>query len=168
MFKAVDLNMGPGPIQNAWRRLNRQIQTEIEHKRVTNADAVDFVKGDIVSLDAGNRQAVLAQADALATSRFAAIMAEPTPAGEQGVARSDGYALIHMETGLAGAIADAEGTPIYLSATVAGRGAMALPAAGFGIIVALLADGTEYENTDPGGGLSPIEWVSLQVYIYRD
>ncbi|MCU0305675.1 MAG: hypothetical protein MUC56_16620 [Thermoanaerobaculales bacterium] len=31
-----------------------------------------------------------------------------------------------------------------------------------------LADGTEYENTDPGGGLTPIEWVSLQVYIYRD
>jgi hypothetical protein len=31
-----------------------------------------------------------------------------------------------------------------------------------------LADGTEYENTNPGGGLTPIEWVSLQVYIYRD
>ncbi|MEE4271351.1 MAG: peptide-N-glycosidase F-related protein [Thermoanaerobaculales bacterium] len=31
-----------------------------------------------------------------------------------------------------------------------------------------MADGTEYENTLPGGGLTPIEWVSLQVYIYRD
>jgi hypothetical protein len=31
-----------------------------------------------------------------------------------------------------------------------------------------LADGTEYENTNPGGGLTPIEWVSLQIYIYRD
>jgi len=31
-----------------------------------------------------------------------------------------------------------------------------------------LDDGTEYENTNPGGGLTPIEWVSLQVYIYRD
>lgn len=31
-----------------------------------------------------------------------------------------------------------------------------------------LGDGTEYENTNPGGGLTPIEWVSLQVYIYRD
>jgi len=149
MFKAVDLNMGPGPIKNAWLRLNRQIQTEVEHKRVTNSGLVDFVKGDIVSLDAGNRQAVLAQADALATSRFAAIMAEPTPAGEQGVARSDGYALIHMETGLAGAIADAEGSPIYLSATVAGRGAMAIPGAGFSIIVAMLADGTEYSDANP-------------------
>ncbi len=29
-------------------------------------------------------------------------------------------------------------------------------------------DGTEYENTNPGGGLTPIEWVSLQIYIYRD
>jgi hypothetical protein len=31
-----------------------------------------------------------------------------------------------------------------------------------------LGDGTEYENTNPGGGLTPIEWVSLQLYIYRD
>ncbi len=31
-----------------------------------------------------------------------------------------------------------------------------------------LADGSEYENTNPGGGLTPIEWVSLQIYIYRD
>ena len=30
-----------------------------------------------------------------------------------------------------------------------------------------LGDGTEYENTNPGGGLTPIEWVSLQIYIYR-
>ena len=31
-----------------------------------------------------------------------------------------------------------------------------------------MADGSEYENTNPGGGLTPIEWVSLQLYIYRD
>lgn len=31
-----------------------------------------------------------------------------------------------------------------------------------------LGDGTEYENTNPGGGATPIEWVSLQLYIYRD
>lgn len=31
-----------------------------------------------------------------------------------------------------------------------------------------LDDGTEYENTNPGGGLTPIEWVSLQVFIYRE
>ena len=31
-----------------------------------------------------------------------------------------------------------------------------------------MADGTEYENTNPGGGLTPFEWVSLQIYIYRD
>jgi hypothetical protein len=31
-----------------------------------------------------------------------------------------------------------------------------------------LGDGTEYDNTNPGGGLTPIEWVSLQLYIYRD
>jgi len=30
-----------------------------------------------------------------------------------------------------------------------------------------LGDGEEYENTEPGGGLTPIEWVSLQVLIYR-
>ncbi len=31
-----------------------------------------------------------------------------------------------------------------------------------------MQDGAEYENTNPGGGLTPIEWVSLQLYIYRD
>jgi len=31
-----------------------------------------------------------------------------------------------------------------------------------------MQDGEEYHNTNPGGGLTPIEWVSLQVYIYRD
>jgi len=31
-----------------------------------------------------------------------------------------------------------------------------------------MQDGEEYENTNPGGGLTPIEWVSLQLYIYRD
>ena len=31
-----------------------------------------------------------------------------------------------------------------------------------------LGDGSESENTIPGGGLTPIEWVSLQVYIYRE
>ena len=29
-------------------------------------------------------------------------------------------------------------------------------------------DGTEYENTNPGGGATPLEWVSLQLYIYRE
>ena len=31
-----------------------------------------------------------------------------------------------------------------------------------------MQDGSEYENTNPGGGATPIEWVSLQIYIYRD
>jgi len=31
-----------------------------------------------------------------------------------------------------------------------------------------MQDGEEYENTNPGGGLTPIEWVSLQLYIYRE
>jgi len=31
-----------------------------------------------------------------------------------------------------------------------------------------MADGSEYENTNPGGGLTPFEWVSLQLYIYRE
>ena len=31
-----------------------------------------------------------------------------------------------------------------------------------------MQDGEEYENTNPGGGPTPIEWVSLQLYIYRD
>ncbi len=31
-----------------------------------------------------------------------------------------------------------------------------------------MQDGEEYENTNPGGGATPIEWVSLQLYIYRE
>jgi hypothetical protein len=31
-----------------------------------------------------------------------------------------------------------------------------------------MQDGEEYENTNPGGGLTPFEWVSLQLFVYRD
>ena len=31
-----------------------------------------------------------------------------------------------------------------------------------------MQDGSEYENTNPGGGATPLEYVSLQLYIYRE
>lgn len=149
MFKSVDINLQPGPTLNFWRNLIRQIQTEIEHKRVTNDTIADMVKGDIVYMTTpGDRQAALAQADAAESSLWAAVMAEPVAAGERGIARCDGYALIHMQDD-EGVIAGSEGAPIYLSATVAGRGSMTTPVAGFRTIVAMLADASQYSAENP-------------------
>lgn len=150
MFKTIDLQMQVGPIKQWWLNLNRRIQTEIEHRRVTNDTVADMVRGDIVCYTAGNRQAHLAQADAAATARWAAVMAEPTPAGEQGIARTDGYTLIRMQDD-EGAIAGAEGQPIFLSPTVAGAGTLAQPDGDGDFVarVAILADASEYSALNP-------------------
>ena len=149
MFKSIDIKLPPGPELKFWRKLNRQIQTEVEHKRVTNDTLVEMVKGDIVYMTTpGDRQAAFAQADAAASAVWAAVMAEPVLAGERGISRTDGYTLIHMHDD-EGVIAGSEGTPIYLSATIAGRGTLTEPLAGFSMIVALLADASEYSAVNP-------------------
>lgn len=146
MFKAIDLNLNAGPIKNAWLRLIRQIQTDVEHKRVTNASGSDMGRGDIVRMTAGNLQADLAEITVdPVTARWAAVMAEPTLDGELGVARTDGYAYVRMETEL-GPLT--EGGFVYLSDSDPGAGTTSIPVGGL-MIVGVLADGTEYSDENP-------------------
>lgn len=157
MFKKVDLLGVVGPVKGAWLKLIRTIQTEVEHKRVTNADAGDFVKGDILFDIAGNRQMQLADASAAASSEWVGVAAEPIVATELGVMRTRGYALVHFVDGLA----ITEGAPAYLSAVTAGCADVAAPqVAGFEIRVGIIADGTVYDDT-PGDTYFPYAWVVL-------
>lgn len=156
MFQNIDLNLNAGPIKNAWMRLIRQIQTSVEHNRVTNVSGAAMVKGDIIYMTAtGDRQADLALADDPATVRWAAVMAEPTAAGERGIARTDGYALVRFVTGL-GAIGDSnEGQQVYLDDTVAGAANVGAPQGNFTAVIGILADATEYSDDNP------FAWVLL-------
>lgn len=151
MFQSIDLAINPGPFKNAWKRLVRQIQTEVEHKRVTNDTVADMVKGDIVYMTAGDRQAALATAAAQATAQWAAVIAEPIAAGERGISRTDGYAYVRFETGL-GAIGDSsEGQQVFLSDTDPGAATVSASQTegSYNMVVGVLADATGYSDANP-------------------
>jgi len=154
MFQNIDLNLNAGPIKNAWMRLIRQIQTTVEHMRVTNDTVADMAKGDIVYLTAGDRQAALAIATAAATSRWVGVVAEPIPAGARGIARTDGYAYVRFETGLD--MTGNEGMQVFLSTTDAGAASITQPQDNFTKVVGTLADATLYTNDNP------YAWVVLR------
>ena len=116
---------GLWPLVKAFNGLTRRIQTTVEHMRVTNATDTDFVRGEVLALTSGQRQAIRAQADAEATSWWAAVATEPTPDGETGIARINGYAYVLFEDGLDPA-PDA-GDEVYVSAATAGRATNAAP-----------------------------------------
>jgi hypothetical protein len=149
MFKAVEMKGNAGPIQNAFRRLVRQIQTEVEHKRVTNASGSDMAKGDIAYLQAGDRQAYLTDASAEASSRWIGVIAEPIADGDRGIMRCDGLAYVRFEVGL-GAIGDSdEGQQVWLSASDPGAATTREPDPGFVSVLGILADATNYSDDNP-------------------
>jgi hypothetical protein len=156
MFQNIDLNLNAGPIKNAWMRLIRQIQTEVEHKRITNDTVANMAKGDIVYMMDGDRQAALADASAEASANWAAVVAEPIVAGERGIARTDGYALVRFEDDL-GDLSASEGQAVWLSEDVPGAATVAAPQ-GIGsyvVVVGILADAQLYT------ALNPFAWVVL-------
>lgn len=147
MFKVIDLKLNAGPIKNAWERLNRQIQTDVEHTRVTNSTVSGMSRGSLVALTAGNRQAIFAQANAEVTARWAAVMAEDVPAGGRGIARTDGYALVRFETGQAAFMQ--EGNFAYVSISVPGVATPIAPLSGYSKRVGIIADVSEYSDANP-------------------
>jgi hypothetical protein len=132
-----------GPVKNSWFKLGRQIQTEVEHKRVTNSTGNAMVRGDVVYCIDGDRQVALADANALATAEWVGIMAEPAPAGAQRVMRTSGLALVKFIDG----IAPIAGTPAYVSNT-AGAASNA-DNGDFGIRIGIIADPTGYSAINP-------------------
>jgi hypothetical protein len=150
MFKIIDLSGMLGPVKNSWFKLGRQIQTEVEHKRVTNSTGNAMVRGDVVYGITGDRQVALADADASATAEWVGIMAEPTLAGAQGVMRTSGYALVKFIDG----IVPVAGTPAYVSGT-AGAASNADNGA-FSMRIGIIADPTGYVSVQ-----NPFAWVVL-------
>jgi len=119
--------------------LTRRIQTTVEHMRVTNT-TTNMVRGEVIALTAGQRQAVRADADAEATARWAGVMCEPTPSLATGIARINGNAYVLFEAGLNPV--PAAGEAAYVS-TVAGRATNTL-AGPWGAKIGIIADASQY------------------------
>lgn len=95
MFKSIDMATGNHQIRQAFKRLVRTVQTEIEHKRVDNDSGVDLVKGDVVyNVTSGGRSVAQAVNDTLAHADWVGVMSEPVSDGSRGIARTQGYALV--------------------------------------------------------------------------
>jgi len=139
MLHLPKLNSGINSINGQWEKLCRKIQAYIEHHPLTNSNAGALSRGQIVYAS-GNRTMDLAQADAEATSRWIAVVSEPTAIGGQGVATTGNIERVLFENGQN----PVAGQPVFLSATLAGAGRNTAPAAGWSIRVGIIIDASMY------------------------
>jgi hypothetical protein len=132
MFKTIDLQGLMGPIKNAWLKLNRYIQTHVEHARVINTTP---------------KQIAPAIGTSAAAAEVVGVMAEPMAANGQAVMRTHGYAYVKFETDLS----LTEGTPAFLSATAAGCATdnSPNPSTAWVSKLGIIADATGYSNANP-------------------
>lgn len=153
MVKFPRVFTGLWAFQKAFYGLMRRLQTTVEHMRVTATDD-DYVRGTVISLTAGQRQAVLADASAV-TGAFpwAGVMAEDTLQNATGIARTNGYAYVLFDTGLT----LNPGDEIFLSET-AGRATNVAPVTVGAYVqkIGVLGDGSPY------GVGTPYAWVWLK------
>jgi hypothetical protein len=154
MFNHIDMPVTDGRIRQAWGKLIRKIQTDVEHKRVTNAAPAPLPKGMMVYVFGDNSVApTLATADP--TSEWVGVWAEPVAGNGQGIIRYQGYAYVLFEDGLAPLVS---GTPAYISATDVGAATDVAP--GIAKRIGTIANATGY-NGVPGVGYNPYAWVWL-------
>lgn len=150
MFRTVQMNLNAGALKNAWMRLNREIQINVEHKHVYNgrAGAGTITRGQLLYDALGNRHMHLAIATSVDAARWTCVACDTMAAnGGIGVGRTDGYAYVRFETGLG---AMTEGDDAYVSPTLAGAATTAVPIKPNAIsIVGVIADGTEYTDDNP-------------------
>jgi hypothetical protein len=155
MVKFPQALTGLWPFKQAFNALTRRIQSEVEHLRVTNASGGDMVRGNVIILTAGQRQAALAFADSdslLAEIAWVGVMAENTPNGERGISRINGYGYVLFEEGLT---LD-EGDVAYVSPVTAGVATNVEPSGGdFIQRIGIIGDISPY-------GDSNAAWVYLK------
>ena len=152
-------------LTGSWRHraaaagLIRRLQTTVEHIRVTNATVTPMVRGEVVYLTAGVRQAELALATAEATSEWVAVVCEPIAVDDTGIARTNGKAWVLLEAALDPA--PVAGDFVYLSADTAGRLTNAAPdgQGEYVIQVGLIVDASPYATDEAC-------WVQLQRCCY--
>jgi len=155
MFKHIDFPTSDWQIRQSWNRLIRIIQEDVEHKRVTNTSGGAMVKGDIVYVEDSDRNVDLAVNDTEVHADWVAVMAEPAADGETGIARTEGYALVHFTA--ASVLANQEGLPVYVSATAGQATIVAPDDPDFTSHVGILGDATEFD-----GATNPFAWVFLR------
>lgn len=124
MYRVPRLHGASLAIIQAWLKLSRFFNTNVEHVRVTNDAGVVLPRGTLVYCVAGDRHVRRAIATASATSEVVGAMAEGTAIGAQGVCRRDGYAWVLFD----GALVPVSGTPCYVSAATAGNATNVAPA----------------------------------------
>lgn len=139
MVKFFKLMSGNWAFVKAFNGLIRRIQTTVEHVRVSNNTGVTIDRGEVIRLTSGQREAALAQSNNPENVEWAAIMAEPTPDGESGIARINGYAYVLFIDDLDPA--PAAGDEVFVSAT-AGRATNAQD--GWVKKIGVVGDGTPY------------------------
>jgi hypothetical protein len=158
MFKSIDMATGNHQIRQAFKRLVRVIQTELEHKRVYNESGSDMVKGDIVYCSGGVREVGLALADTEAHADWVGVMSEPAADGESGIARTEGYALVRFEDNLT----LVSGTDAYVSASEAGAATNVLVDPGnFASRVGIIGDHSNYVGNPALETYNPFAYVFL-------
>jgi len=146
MFKSIDMATGNHQIRQAFKRLIRVIQTDVEHKRVDNDSGVNLIKGDVVyNVTSGARSVAQAVNDSLAHANWVGVMSEPVVDGARGIARTEGYALVRYNA-LTTDPTDHEGVPVYVS-SVAGTCSIDDPG-GFSQIVGILGNAQDYDADD--------------------
>lgn len=153
MVKFPQVLTGLWPFKQAFNGLTRRIQTTVEHMRVTNASGGDMVRGEVISLAAGQRQAVLAGASAATgETPWVGVMTEPTDDGATGISRINGYGYVLFDEGLT---LD-EGDTVYLSET-AGRATNVAPVTPGAFVqkIGIIGDISPYAENDAA-------WVYLQ------
>lgn len=128
-------------LADAWLSFTRNVQANVEHMRVTNAEATPLLDGEVLYFTAGNRQVLRSTDASSASADVACISCQPIAAGAKGVARTGGLAWVLFEPGLV-APAPAAGQGVYNSA-VAGR-ASNLPPANFELRFGTIEDASTY------------------------
>lgn len=123
MVKFPQLLSGMWSFAKAFNGLTRRIQTTVEHMRVTNApgEATDMVRGELIALQPGIRQAVLT--DATTSSIWAGVMTEDVLSGESGIARINGFGYCLFDP----ALTLTPGDPVYVSEVTPGRATNVAP-----------------------------------------
>lgn len=151
MFKYIDLPTNDGRIRQAWNKLVRKIQTNVEHKLVTNAAPSPRDKGELVYAHADGAVApTLATGDP--TSEWVGVWAEPVAGNGKGIIRYQGYAYVKFEDLPHLTV----GTAAYVSAAINGAGLATDVAPGIAKRIGTIANTTGYV-----GATNPYAWVWL-------
>jgi len=118
MVKFPRVFTGLWAFHKAFYGLIRRLQTTVEHMRVRNdtAETTALVRGEVISLTSGRRQAVRADASAVTGAYpWVGVMTEGTDYHATGIARINGYGYVLFDEALDPA--PAPGDIVYLSET---------------------------------------------------